>query len=192
MEKITYLQEKRILDILGFSKHAGAELFWEYSDDYSDEQHIIGVGVYIPIFGDFSNNLCFYKDKTTCVMFRNGCKVCDEESLEIHPFVDRAIEELSNAMKEFENWKKYTISALGLKVANATIELYQSSNGEGTEITSVVAYITYNDTGNTIRFSFAEDDTEYNIYLTKEDVYYDFKMSANPNIKSVLGLANLI
>lgn len=192
MGKITFKQEERILDILGFSNHTGAELFWEYEDGYADEQHIIGVGVYLPIFGDFSNNLTFYRDKTTFVMFRQGLTVCDEESLEIHPFVDRAIEELSNAMKEFENWKKYAIDALGLKVANTTIELYPSSNGEHTEITEVAAYITYKDTGNTIRFSFAEDDTEYNIHLRKEDVDYDFKMSANPNIKSVLGLANLI
>lgn len=182
MEKITFKQEERIFNILGFSNHTGAELFWEYEDGYTDEQHIIGVGVYLPIFGGLSHNLCFYRDKTTC----------DENSLEIHPFVDRAIDELSNAMKEFENWKKYAIDALGLKVANTTIELYPSYNGEGTEITSVVAYIIYNDTRNTIRFSFAEDDTEYNIYLTKEDVDYDFKMSANPNIKSVLKLANLI
>lgn len=179
MEKITFKQEERILNILGFSNHTGAELFWEYEDGYADEQHIIGVGVYLPIFGDLSHNLCFYRDKTTCVMFRQGLTVCDEDSLEIHPFVDRAIEELSNAMKEFENWKKYTIDALGLKVANTSIELYPSSNGEGTEITEIVAYITYN-------------DTEYNIYLTKEDVDYDFKMAANPNIKSVLKSANLI
>lgn len=192
MEKITFKQEERILDILGFSNHIGAELFWEYEEGYADEQHIIGVGVYLPIFGDLSNNLCFYRDKTTCVMFRQGLTVCDEESLEIHPFVDRAIEELSNAMKEFENWKKYAIDALGLKVANATIELYPSSNGEGTEITEVVAYITYNDTRNTIRFSFTEDDTKYNIYLTNEDVDYDFKMAANPNICGVLRLVNNI
>lgn len=192
MEKITFKQEERILDILGFSNRIGAELFWEYEEGYADEQHIIGVGVYLPIFGDLSNNLTFYRDKTTYVMFRQGLTVCDEESLEIHPFVDRAIEELSNAMKEFENWKKYAIDALGLKVANTAIELYPSSNGDGTEITSVVAYITYNDTRNTIRFSFAEDDTEYNIYLIKEDVDYYFKMAANPNIKSVLKLANLI
>ena len=179
MEKITFKQEERILNILGFSNHTGAELFWEYEDGYADEQHIIGIGVYLPIFGDLSHNLCFYRDKTTCVMFRQGLTVCDEDSLEIHPFVDRAIEELSNAMKEFENWKKYTIDTLGLKVANTSIELYPSSNGEGTEITEIVAYITYN-------------DTEYNIYLTKEDVDYDFKMAANPNIKSVLKSANLI
>lgn len=193
MEKITFKQEERILDILGFSKHAGAELFWEYEEGYADEQHIIGVGVYLPIFGDFDNNLCFYRDKTTYVMFRNGCKVCDEESLEIHPFVDRAIDELSNAMKEFENWKKYAIDALGLKVTNTTIELYQFSNGDDNKITGITAYLTDNDTGNVIiQFSFTEDDTKYNICPIKEDLYYDFKMSANPNIKSVLKLANLI
>lgn len=192
MEKITFKQEERILNILGFSNHTGAELFWEYEEGYADEQHIIGIGVYLSIFGDFSNNLTFYRDKTTLVMFRQGLPVCNEESLEIHPFVDRALDELSNAMREFELWKKYTIYALELNVADTSIELYPSSNGDNNRITCITSYITYHNTDNVIRFDFTEEDTKYNIYIAKKDVDYDFKKEANPNIKSVLGWVNII